>query len=121
MSVASAVQGRGEYERPGLGIVEPIDSPSSRVSAGQVGLRICSGVIRPDRQVAPRHPQIDAAEAEGAAHEAARQRVAQRDLSQLHEAAIFIERLPQEGERAVVVLEPVLIQYRAGSDSRTSD
>src|SRR5713101_5281736 len=118
--LGSAVQGHGEDERTALGAVEPVEVSGTGLRARQVGFRIDARVVRPDEEIAPRNSEIHAAEPETPGHEAAGEGVAHGDLAELGEARVLVERHPEEGERAVVVLEPALVQHdgRAGPRPR---
>src|SRR5437764_341590 len=88
---ALTVQGDGEHERAGLRVVEIIHSPQAHLRPGQVRFGVDPGVLRPGLQVAARHADVDAAKAEQPVHPLAVERVADRDLAQLDEAAVFDE------------------------------
>src|SRR5512146_32575 len=117
----SAIQGDGEDERAVLGAVEPVDVPGTGLGARQIGFRIHARVLRPHEEIAPRDPEVDAAEAEAPGHEPAGGRGAHRDLAELGEARVLVERRAEEGERAVVVLEPALVQHDRRPGSRARD
>src|SRR5207245_4264304 len=68
--------------------------------AAEVGLRVIAGVVRPRLQVAAADAKVDAREAEGALHPGRIERVADRDLAQLHEAGVLDARLVVPDERA---------------------
>src|SRR5882724_8614905 len=109
---ASPGQDDGEYERPGLRVVEEVDAPGAGFRPGEIGLRVHAGVVGPHREVPAGQPQVNAREPELAGHEPAPERIAHRYFAQLHEAAVLVERLADgagEGP-AVVVGKPVLIQ-----------
>src|SRR4029077_4198982 len=63
-------------------------------------LGVIAGVVRPGLQVAAADAEVDAREAEGALHPGRIERVAQRDLAQLHEAGVLDARLVDPDERA---------------------
>src|SRR4051812_35367584 len=61
---ASAVEGEGEDERPGLRVVEVVDAPDRRRRSEERRLRIDPAVVGPGLQVPPRDAEIHAAESQ---------------------------------------------------------
>src|SRR5690348_10336433 len=119
-----AVEADGDDERTRLRLIEIIET--QRVTGGttEIRLRIVAGVPGPRLEIAARQAQIDGREAERALHEVRIERVAHRDLAQLHIAAVLIERLVEAGEEERGRLrEPVHADRHcrtgAGSDDRT--
>src|SRR5437879_6538301 len=103
VSSGLVVQGDREHERACLRIVEvvhPAGAGVGRDGAAEVGLRVIAGVVRPRLQVAAADAKVDAREAEGALHPGRIERVADRDLAQLHEAGVLDARLVVPDERA---------------------
>src|SRR5690242_12633889 len=103
VSSGLVVQGDREHERTCLRIVEVVHATGADVTrnrAAEVGLGIVAGVVRPRLQVAAADAEVDAREAEGALHPRRVERVADRDLAQLHEARILDARLVDPDERA---------------------
>src|SRR6266480_116857 len=117
-----AVEGEGENKRARLGIVEVIHPSHRRDGAAQARLGIVPAVLRPRVQVASRHANVDAADAERARHPRRIERVRHRDLAQLYEPAVFDARLIDARERTgrVAIAIPVLAdRYRGpGTGSR---
>src|SRR5436309_5756484 len=120
---ALAVQGDGEHERAALGVAE-ILRPLNRVrgpAAARLGVE--ARPFGPGVQVSARHPDVDAAEAEGALHPRRVQRVRERDLAQLDVAVVVEARLVVAGERAgsQVAIVPVLADRNRHSGPRAGD
>src|SRR6266550_2480386 len=117
-----AVEGEGENKRARLGIVEVIHPSHRRDGAAQARLGIVPAVLRPRVQVASRHANVNAADAERALHPRRIERVRHRDLAQLYEPAVFDARLIDARERTgrVAIAIPVLAdRYRGpGTGSR---
>src|SRR6266404_7649076 len=125
MAAPLAVQGHREHERPGLGIVEVVESVYRGERAEERRLRIDAGVLCPRVEIAARDPEIDARESEQAAHPGTIDGVAHRDLAQLHEPAFLEGERVRAVEGATRALEPALIERNrhasAGTRHRSLD
>src|SRR4029077_9342724 len=91
------------HERACLRIVEVVHTAGpgvGREGTAQVRLGIVAAVVRPRLQVAAADAEVDAREAKGALHPGRVERVADRDLAQLHEARILDAGLVDADERA---------------------
>src|SRR5207302_1054929 len=96
--------------------IEVVDAAGTEAAGNrpaQVRLRVVAGVAGPGVQVAARHAQVDAREAERALYPGRVERVGQRDLPELHKAGVLDTRLIDPEERAADhVAIPVLADRR---------
>src|SRR5574340_234086 len=114
-----AVQAHGHDDGAGLRIVEVIDPLDEGRRTREARLGIDPAILGPRVQVAPRDPEVHAAEAV-VGEPRLRQRVGQRDLAQLGVAAVLDELRGDGAEAAAQSLEPGLVQGHGHADAGTA-
>src|SRR5258705_2355631 len=101
-----AVQGDRQDERFRLRVVEEVDAGDPVLGAAEVRLRIEAGVPGPHLEVAAGELHVEARDV-GGTHPWLVERVAERELPNLHVAAVLDELAADRAEAAAVGGEPV--------------
>src|SRR5262245_49421867 len=104
---SSAVECQREHERARLRIVEERDAAAPDFRPAEIRLVIPARVLRPGVQVTTRELYFHAREAKAARYPWLVEGECQRDLAELHVAAVFDELRQLRAEAAAIALEPV--------------